>query len=324
MKNLLKILIVFTLTLSTIACGVDSKKDKLTIYTTNYAQQFILEAIGQEHVAAYSIYNNLDEYSVERANEFTYQVYDNSSFSLASHPNLAEEILNSDLFIYNGRSKKDTLILNEIIDLEDSEELPVFDCTLAANISSVKKEAGLSYNNQVVNPKIETLLETDVEMEMFWISPIEMQNVSKVIFDMLVSKLPAKEEELKKNYENLLYDMDSLYAMSEDITFSTTNNVIVSDNVQLNMLEVNYIENVYTDHTANKLHHQDEDNSAYMTKIEEYISIIPELNVSTTDTGSANYFDTLEVLSKENYEAGKGYYEIMKDNFAVLERVLSQ
>ncbi len=323
MKRIFKFFLIIAILLISVGCEPKVNRESLVIYTTNYAQKFILEAIGQKDVSVFSIYDTLDTYSADQDDNFNYQTFDSNGFLISSRAGLMEKVLDADLFVYNGRSSDDIAVINEIITQKESEDLPIFDATLDASRSFVEKLMALSYNNTVVDPEIKEVLATDNSAEMYWLSPIEMQNVSKEIYDKLVEILPSKREMLKQNYESLLYDLDSLYANIESISRSTTNNMIVSDNVQLNILSIHYIENVYTDHTASKLHKDDPDNELLLFDISKYMQINDELTITTTDPDSQNYFDLAVTLSPNDYKEGNGYFEIMNRNFELLRRVLA-
>ncbi|MFV0424917.1 MAG: metal ABC transporter solute-binding protein, Zn/Mn family [Bacilli bacterium] len=311
MKKLYIVLSLFIIILST-GCSEINNKDELTIYTTNYAQKFILESIGQEYVNAYSIYDNTNEFNLEDSDNFEYIVRDPNTFSFKDYPEVLNSVLEADMFIYNGKSSKDTVVLDELVSDTKSEDIPLLDSTKNADISTVEKNMGLSYNGQVVDSNIKTVLNTNHELEMFWLSPIEMQNVSTEIYNFLIDAMPSKKEYFEKNFDALMFDLDSLYASIEAISSNTINNMIVSDSLELNVLKIHYIENIYLNI----------ENDEYMDEISNYITIENSLSISTTDPSSQNYFDLAEVQSVENYENGMRYYEIMLTNYTTLERVL--
>ncbi len=311
MKKLYMILSIALILFST-GCEESSTKESITVYTTNYAQKFILESIGQEYVDAYSVYDNSDEFDIKNAEEFTYEAKDPITFMLDDYPDLKEKILEADMFIYNGRSDKDTAILNDLVDDTKSENLPIFDSTKNADISTVEKTMALSYNNKVVDSSIlDAIFRTD-EAEMFWLSPIEMQNVSAEIYSFLVEAMPSKKSYFEDNLDALMFDLDSLYANIESMSSRTLNNMIVSDSIELSVIKIHYIENIYVDYEL----------TDYMEVLSNYITIEDSLTISTTDPNSENYFDLAEVQSPENYENGMRYYEIMSENYKVLEKVL--
>ncbi|MFV0498458.1 MAG: hypothetical protein ACK5NF_00240, partial [Bacilli bacterium] len=178
--------------------------------------------------------------------------------------------------------------------------------------SSVEKNMGLSYDNQTVNDKIKNELKTTQELEMFWLSPIEMQNVSVEIYELLVKTMPSKKDFFEENFEQLMFDLDSLYANIEGISSSSINNMIVSDNLELNIYKIHYIENIYLD--PNDIEHTN--------RIEQYITVNDSLRISTSDPNAKNYFDLLEVQSVEDYNNGLRYNEIMYKNFQTIDKVL--
>lgn len=305
-------LLALIIVLVTVGCEAKNNKEFITVYTTNYAQKFILESIGQQYVQAYSVYDNTKDFDIEKVDEFEYNVIDPNVFVLDDYPEIKNAILEADLFIYNGKSSKDNAIVDSLVSDDKSEELPLFDSTMNADISTVEKTMGLSYDNKTVDAHIKEYLNDTNELEMFWLSPIEMQNVSTEIYNYLVKEMPNKKDIFKENFEALMYDLDTLYANIEGISSRTINNMIVSDSIQLNIIKIHYIENIFIEEF-------DEEN---VENIKKYITINEDLRISTTDPSANNYFDLAEVQSYENYEQGKRYYDIMVQNYKVLESVL--
>ncbi len=320
--NKIKILLAFTILLTIVGCGEKEGKESLTIYTTNYAQKFIIESIGLDYVDVYSIYDNTNEFDIENNEDFVYEVKDPSTFSFEDNSELKKIVLDSDAFIYNGKSDDDKRIVNELFNDKKSEDLLIFDTTESADVSTVEKNMGLSYNNQVVNEEIKPLLTSNEELEMFWLSPVEMQNVSIQLYNFLVELMPEKKQELKENFNSLMYDLDSLYANIEEISNTTINNMIVSDTVELNILKVHYIENIYTDQTKNNKYKDDETNQMYLEDIAQYITIEPDLTIQTTSPSGENYFDLMVVQSEDNYNEGINYYQMTLNNYQVLYDVM--
>lgn len=306
------LVLALALILFSTGCEESKSKETLTVYTTNYAQKFILESIGKEYVNAYSVYDNTNEFDTENIDNFQYEAKDPNAFSLAEYPELKTALLESDMFIYNGKSVKDTAILDDLVSDAKSESLPIFDSTKNADISTVEKTMGLSYNNKTVDSSITNLLITSEDTSMFWLSPIEMQNVSSEIYTFLVDAMPSKKSYFKENLDALMFDLDTLYANIESMSARTLNNMVVSDSIELNVIKIHYIENIYIDNNFPE----------YMTELSNYITIEDSLTISTTDPNSENYFDLAEVQSVKNYENGMRYYEIMIENYKVLEKVL--
>ncbi len=319
MKKLLIVALLLTI-LSGCDNSVDS--DKKIIYTTNYAQKYILNSIGQQYVEAYSIYDNRDEYNPDNEEAYEYNVLTPSSFTFEDYDDKLTSVLNADLFIYNGHSDNDVRVLKELVNADKDEDVMIFDTTENAKRSFVETNLALSYDGQAIDNGILDLLKTDSEMEMYWLSPIEMMNVSTEIYHKLIEVLPNHEEELKDNYDNLMYDLNSLYATIEDIRSSNINNIVVSDSVHLNILDIHYIENVYTDYQNNSKYKNDENADAYLAEINTYLTVDDSKIVSTTNTESNFYFDLMEVQSNSNYQEGLTYYDMMLNNFEILEQAL--
>ncbi len=322
MNKLLKMFMTLILTFTLVACDTNSGSDNVVIYTTNYAQKFILSSIGKELVSAYSIYDNRDLYVVGEEENFIYAVEDPGSFTFENNPAKLDSVLNADLFIYNGKSANDRRVLGEIVNADKDEELPIFDTTENARRSFVETTLALSYDGKSVDNGILDLLETNKEMEMFWLSPIEMMNVTDELYDKLVELLPNHKDELKKNYDDLMYDLTDLYATIEDVDTNHLNNMFVSDNVNLNVLDIHYIENIYLDHTQNIKYRESETNDEYIAEINTYITINDATKITTTDPSSANYFDLLEVQSPDNFNNGLGFFEIIRKNYELIDRIL--
>lgn len=316
-----KIIVVLSMILILVSTGCSEQKNKesLVIYTTNYAQKFIIESIGLDYVEAYSIYDNTYEYDLEKANEFEYEIKDPETFELSKYPKLKENILKSDLFIYNGKSDKDKNVLNDLVSDKASEKLELLDSTKNADISTVEKSLALSYDNKAVSDQIYNVLTTTAENEMFWLSPIEMQNVSAEIYSFLVKALPNKKSELKENYQSLIYDLDTLYASIERVSKDTVNNMVVSDTHELNILKIHYIENISLDNTNTNYPDKDQ----YLNALSQYITINESKVISTTNRESEYFFDLAEVQSIDDYKNGENYYEIMSRNYSVLESALA-
>ncbi len=322
MKNIFKVFIAIILTLTFSACETGKDADKLTIYTTNYAQKFILSSLGKDNVNAYSVYDNRDLYIAGSDDGFIYETYDPNSYTFEEHKDKLEKVLNADLFIYNGKSDNDRRVLGEIVNADKDEELPIFDTTENAKRSLVQTTLSLSYNGKSVDSELLELLETDKDMEMFWLSPIEMMNVTDEIYEKLLELLPNHQDELKKNYDDLMYDLTDLYATIEDVDSNHLNNMFVSDTVNLNILDIHYIENIYLDHTENKLYKDYESNTEYVAEINKYIAINQSSAITTTNQSSQNYFDLLEVQSVDDFNNGRGFFEIIRENYELLDRIL--
>lgn len=321
MKKFNVVLLALTTLFALVGCNVSGKTEKINIYTTNYAQKFILNSLGKDHVNAYSVYDNSNQYQAGD-DSFKYVANDPNIYTFENNPEMLDLVLKADLFIYNGNSANDRRLLSEIVEADKDEDLQIFDATENAKRSLVETTLALSYDGKVVDNKILDVIETESEMEMFWLSPIETMNVADEIYEKLITLLPNVENELKQNYDALMYDLSSLYAGIEDIQTNNINNMIVSDTVNLNVLGIHYIENIYLDHTHAIEYKNDQSGDRYYGDLSKYIKINESTKITTTNPSSPNNFDLLEVQSASNFDAGLGYFEIMKNNYELLERLL--
>ncbi len=321
MKKFNVVLLALTTLFALVGCNVSGKTEKVNIYTTNYAQKFILNSLGKDHVNAYSVYDNSNQYQAGD-DSFKYVASDPNIYTFENNPEMLDLVLKADLFIYNGNSANDRRLLSEIVEADKDEDLQIFDATENAKRSLVETTLALSYDGKVVDNKILDVIETESEMEMFWLSPIETMNVADEIYEKLLTLLPNVQNELKQNYDALMYDLSSLYAGIEDIQTNNINNMIVSDTVNLNVLGIHYIENIYLDYTHAIEYKNDQSGDRYYGDLSKYIKINESTKITTTNPSSPNNFDLLEVQSASNFEAGLGYFEIMKNNYELLERLL--
>lgn len=322
MKKFISILLLAILSINLTGCNTGSSGERIVIYTTNYTQKFILNSIGRDYVSVYSIYDNVDTYEPGNEAAFEYKTIDPSEFTFSDNPEKLEAVLKADLFIYNGRSQNDYRVLKELIEADEDEELTLFDTTRDAKRSFIAGKQTLSYDGKAVDNKIMTLLSTEAEREMYWLSPIETMNVTGELYDKLEELLPNQKDELKKNYDDLMYDLTDLYATIEDVRTDHLNNMFVSDSIHLNTLDVHYLQNIYTDHTSNTKHKGDETNVAYLNEISTFVTINEGKLISTKDKNQPNYFDLLEVQSADDFALGLGYFEIMRKNYELINTIL--
>ncbi len=323
MKIKSKKLVIITLVilmLSFTACDL-KRKDQYVVYTTNYATKFLLKTIGGERVKSYSVYDNTDEFEFNE--DYVYEVVLPEDFSFETDQERKKRVLEADAFVYNGISKNDLNVVNDLATLDSDEKIVLFDIRQGMDIPDVQPILSFSYNDKVVDAKFEKQFFTNSDIDTFWISPTEMKNASYEIYEFLVDAMPEYKTEFKKNLNSLIYDLNSLYSEIESIQTSAPNNIIFSDSIQLNAFYSNGILNVSTNYKENELYAKDENSSEYYKDINEFLKFDSNKVISTTDEKSKYYFDLFVTRSKSDYDNGFEYIQLMKENFNIISSALN-
>ncbi|MGG3560263.1 zinc ABC transporter substrate-binding protein [Neobacillus rhizosphaerae] len=193
---LLSLLLPLTLVLSACSDGTQqsqSKKDKLTIYTTVFPLQYFTERIGGNLVDVKTIYP-------PGADEHTFEPSQKDMMNLAD----------SDLLFYIGLGlegfveKAKGTLKNEnvkLVSVADQLQLPKEDSTLHEEEDDDHEHRG------DVNPHV-------------WLDPIYSKEMAAVIRDRLTKEMPKNKDLFEANYQKLATELDDLNAQYQQ-TIST-------------------------------------------------------------------------------------------------------
>ena len=183
---LLSLLLPLALILSACSDGTQqsqSKKEKLTIYTTVFPLQYFTERIGGNLVDVKTIYP-------PGADEHTFEPSQKDMMNLAD----------SDLFFYIGLGlegfveKAKSTLKNEnvkLVSVADQLQLPKEDSTLHEEEEDDHEHMG------DVNPHV-------------WLDPIYSKEMAAVIRDRLTKKMPKNKDLFEANYQKLATELDEL------------------------------------------------------------------------------------------------------------------
>ncbi|WP_413308044.1 zinc ABC transporter substrate-binding protein [Bacillus sp. 1P10SD] len=183
---LLSLLLPLTLVLSACSDGTQqsqSKKDKLTIYTTVAPLQYFTERIGGNLVDVKTIYP-------PGADEHTFEPSQKDMMNLAD----------SDLLFYIGLGlegfveKAKGTLKNEnvkLVSVADQLQLPKEDSTLHEEEEDKHEHRG------DVNPHV-------------WLDPIYSKEMAAVIRDRLTKEMPKNKDLFEANYQKLATELDEL------------------------------------------------------------------------------------------------------------------
>ena len=194
MKKFLLLIMIFTICLITSGCKQD-EMDDISIVTTNYPNEFITKKLYGKHASIISIYPDgvdINNYKINKKRKSDYSA--------------------KDLFIYNGKIKKESDLAFDLLDL--NQDLKIIDTAY--------------------------VLETDYSPEELWLNPSSLlmmaQNVRLGLEEYINSVYLKKD--INKAYEKLKIDLSELDADFRLAVENTNNKVIVVSTHTLKFLDL--------------------------------------------------------------------------------------
>ena len=287
MKKFLLLIMIFTICLITSGCKQD-EMDDISIVTTNYPNEFITKKLYGKHASIISIYPDgvdINNYKINKKRKSDYSA--------------------KDLFIYNGKIKKESDLAFDLLDL--NQDLKIIDTAY--------------------------VLETDYSPEELWLNPSSLlmmaQNVRLGLEEYINSVYLKKD--INKAYEKLKIDLSELDADFRLAVENTNNKVIVVSTPTLKFLEKFGLEVICIDNNATE---KDIDKVSELVDEEKISNIYSfkgdKLN-STTKNLLKDYpnikvqkLNKLDNLTDNDRTNNRDYISIMNSNLELLKKELYQ
>ncbi|WML59377.1 metal ABC transporter solute-binding protein, Zn/Mn family [Neobacillus sp. PS2-9] len=307
---LLSLLLLLTLILSACSDGTQpsqSKKDKLTIYTTVFPLQYFTERIGGNLVDVKTIYP-------PGADEHTFEPSQKDMMNLAD----------SDLLFYIGLGlegfveKAEGTLKNEnvkLVSVADQLQLPKEDSTLH------EEETDDHEHHGDVNPHV-------------WLDPIYSKEMAAVIRDRLTKEMPKNKDLFEANYQKLATELDELNTQYQQTISTAKHKKIIVTHAAFGYWEKRYgIEQISISGLSTT-------NEPTQKELEKIISIADhdglhyilfEQNVQSKlgrvvqkEIGArALPIHNLAILTKDNIKNKETYFTLMSKNLESLKTALN-
>ncbi|QCJ43829.1 adhesin [Bacillus sp. S3] len=294
------------------ACSTEKQqtaknKNQLTIYTTVFPLQYFTERIGGNYVDVKTIYP-------PGADEHTFEPSQKDMINLAD----------SDLFFYIGlglegfvEKAKGTLKNEAVTLVPAADQLP-----LPKDTHSDEEDAGHDeHNHGDINPHV-------------WLDPIYSKDMSAVIRDALIKKMPQNKDLFNENYQKLASELDELNSEYEQTISNAKHKKIIVTHAAFGYWEHRYgIEQISISGLSTT-------NEPTQKELEKIISIADhdglhyilfEQNVQSKlgkvvqkEIGArALPIHNLAILSKDNIKDKETYFSLMKANLETLKTALN-
>lgn len=270
-----------------IITGCEFKRNSMEgikIYTTNYPTEYITKKLYGSHSSIKSIYpSGTNINNYELTNK---QIIDYS---------------NSDLYIFSGLNEKEKNYVHKM--RKENTNLKIIDTTLA--------------------------MEYNYGAEELWLDPSNFlmmaQNIKKGFSEYIDNYY--LNNEISKKYENLKIDVSNLDAkITKTVNNSDDKNILVTDNCFKFLTKYGIEINVLNDETINNTYYL---NNLLENHKLEYVFVKDKQNLSKNvkDFISNNNltvlnFDSLSVLSEDDANDNKDYFDVMNENIELLKSEL--
>ncbi|GIO28674.1 metal ABC transporter solute-binding protein, Zn/Mn family [Ornithinibacillus bavariensis] len=285
---------------------VDIPKEKLSIYTSIYPIQFLVERIGGDTVVTKTIFPpGVEAHS-----------YEPTAKDMVS-------IAKSDAFIYMGGGMEgfsETIASAleseqvELIPLSANEEL--FEHSHTTEIHGAREE---EHNHHDHNPHI-------------WLDPIRMIRMGQSVKDVLIELNPDKRTIYEKNFNNLSIELKLLDKKFKETLQNKTNREILVSHAAYNYWEDRYgiiqipINGITSSEEPSQkdlvtiIKEADKSNLHYVLFEQNTINSVSAI-IQKEIRAKAFVLHNLEVLTENDIEHGEDYFSLMYRNLNVLDKV---
>lgn len=284
----------------------DISKEKLSIYTSIYPIQFLVERIGGDTVVTKTIFPpGVEAHS-----------YEPTAKDMVS-------IAKSDAFIYMGGGMEgfsETIASAleseqvELIPLSANEEL--YEHSQTTEIHGAREE---EHNHHDHNPHL-------------WLDPIRMIRMGQSVKDVLIELNPDKRTIYEKNFNNLSNELKLLDKKFKETLQNKTNREILVSHAAYNYWEDRYgiiqipINGITSSEEPSQkdlvtiIKEADKSNLHYVLFEQNTINSVSAI-IQKEIRAKAFVLHNLEVLTENDIEHGEDYFSLMYRNLNVLDKV---
>jgi len=287
---------------------VQTNSDQLTIYTTVFPLQYFTEQIGGEFVNVETIYP-------PGADEHTFEPSQTDPITLAD----------SDLFFPIGfglegfvENAKKTLKDEQVSMIATAENLFHHEEEHDDSEEEHHDESGHSHD---IDPHV-------------WIDPLYAEEMSSVIKDALIEKMPEHEETFTQNFEKLAADLDELNSQFETVIQSAKQKQIIVTHAAFGYWEHRYgIEQTSISGLSSSSEPSQRELETIISQADrdglQYILFEQNVQSKLADVvkkeigARALPIHNLGILTKENIENNETYFTLMEQNLESLKTALN-
>ncbi|MBM7588357.1 zinc transport system substrate-binding protein [Bacillus pakistanensis] len=307
--KIIKGLFIIATILLLAACTDNQDKnndESFTVYTTVYPLEDFAKKIGGDHVDVHSIYP-------PGADEHTFEPSQKDMMDLAD----------ADLFLYIGLGLEG--FVNKAEDILKNE-----------NVTMIATAEGLALEEEShvhENDHSEEAHHHDLDPHV-WLDPIYSKELAHKVYEELAEKLPKHKEELKKNYNQLVADLDQLDQQFKKVVENAERNEIFVSHAAYSYWEKRYgikqtsIAGISSSDEPSQQELKDLIDSAKQKDVQY---ILFEQNISSRLTevvqkeigAEALPLHNLSVRTEEEVKEEKDYFDLMNENIETLTKALN-
>lgn len=282
MKKLFGILLVLTLVFMSTGCIKRDSMEDITIYTTNYATEYITKRLYGDYSKVKSIYP-------DGVNINDYKLTDKQ----------IEDYSNADLFIFNGLSNEKDYVTRM---RKDNEDLKIIDTTLSMEYDDGIEELWLDPSNFLMMAQnIKTGFSEYIDS--YYLNEQISENFDKLNIE--ASNLDAKIKDLIQNgTSKAIVASDKLFKYLEK--YGLTVYVLDEDSEDYQK----------TLSTVRSMINRGEIKNIYVKSNEDVSDSIEKL--ATDNNLTIQKWHTLANITEDERSENKDYFSIMNDNLELL------
>jgi len=319
----------------------------VSVYTTNYPLRFLIEELGGDSVRVNSIYEEfkaeksvtVDEFGLQ-TEKVTYDYIPTTSYEFGMTQRLMDEIIKSDLYIYNGYSYE-TKYLGVLSNLEGIDLLDIRD--VAYNIHKINPQP--VEEEEIVVSMISNDLSLDYTIDVdkylygdiglnpnVWQDPINLLQMAVDVRDILKEKLPTKTEIIDQNFNDYKGEILKYDSKLQKTIANGRNNLVIVDRPFLAHLKKYNLKQIpFSDMFYKNVINEDDFEDIYQIMKHygiNYVVTDGELQSEGFNKFVALYnievlyLHNLDVLPKDDYSNGETYFTIVNKDLKILEELL--
>lgn len=313
-KNIVFLLAIISLVIM-VGCGKEQKKSGapekkgIKVVTTFYPMyDFTQKIVG-----------NNGDVSVLMSGEVEPHDYEPSAKDIA-------KIQEADVFVYN--SKEMETWVPSVLKNIDRTKVKIVEASTGIELLSGEAEDDHDHGDE------EDYEEHHHEIDPhIWLSPVLAKKASENILKGIVSADQTNQDQYKKNYQVFIDELSELDSTFKNGFEKAKNRVFVTQHAAFGYLAKEYkLEQV----AIAGINPDSEPSAKALATLEKYVKEHHIGTIFVEQSGSSKVADTiakatgakvatlstLESMSNEDFEAGKDYLSVMKDNYKALSQVI--